>query len=69
MLIPPGQIAAIADAVVDLLEDPERRAGMGQAGRALVEERFNMYNWARRLAEIYAGVPSGALLNVPRTTN
>jgi glycosyltransferase involved in cell wall biosynthesis len=53
MLIPPGQIAAIADAVVDLLEDPVRRARMGQAGRLLVEERFDMYSWARRLAYIY----------------
>ena len=53
-LIPPGQIAAIADAVIDLLQDPERRARMGQAGRILVEERFNMYGWARRLADIYA---------------
>ena len=32
-LIPPGEIAAIADAVIELLEDPERRAQMGQTGR------------------------------------
>ena len=53
-LIPPGEIAAIADAVIELLEDPGRRAQMGQAGRMLVQERFDMYSWARRLADTYA---------------
>lgn len=58
-LIPPGQIPAIADAVIDLLEDPGRRARMGQAGRILVEERFNMHNWAHRLADTYAEARAG----------
>jgi glycosyltransferase involved in cell wall biosynthesis len=52
-LVLPGDIAAIAEAVMDLLEDPGRRARMGKAGRILVEERFNMYSWARRLANVY----------------
>jgi glycosyltransferase involved in cell wall biosynthesis len=52
-LIPPGEITAIADALVQLLNDPELRGRMGQAGRILIEERFNMYGWARRLSDIY----------------
>jgi glycosyltransferase involved in cell wall biosynthesis len=53
MVIPSGEITAIADAVIELLEDSEMRARMGQAGRAVVEERFDLYSWARRLADIY----------------
>jgi glycosyltransferase involved in cell wall biosynthesis len=53
-LISPGQIAAISDAVIDLLKDRERRARMGHAGRMIAEERFGMHRWARRLSDIYA---------------
>jgi glycosyltransferase involved in cell wall biosynthesis len=52
-LILPGDITATANAVVDLLEDPERRARMGQAGRMFVKERFSMYGWIHALADIY----------------
>ena len=58
-LIPPGDIAAIAPAVIDLLEDRGRRARMGQAGRILVEERFAMYSWGRGLARIYTEATAG----------
>jgi glycosyltransferase involved in cell wall biosynthesis len=58
-LIPPGEITTIADSLIDLLEDPARRARMGQAGRILIEERFDMYGWARRLADIYAEAAGG----------
>jgi glycosyltransferase involved in cell wall biosynthesis len=53
-LIPPGEIDAIADVLIELLQDPEIRARMGQAGRILVRERFDMFRWARRLADTYA---------------
>jgi len=53
-LIPPGEISAIANAVIGLLQDSQLRARMGQSGRILVEKRFNMYNWARQLANVYA---------------
>jgi glycosyltransferase involved in cell wall biosynthesis len=52
-LIPAGEITAIADALVELLKDRELRGRMGQAGRTLMQERFNMYGWARRLTDIY----------------
>jgi glycosyltransferase involved in cell wall biosynthesis len=68
-LIRPGQIAAIADAVIDLLQDPERRARMGETGRILVEERFNMYSWARRLAGVYAEAMANPLAKELRTTD
>jgi glycosyltransferase involved in cell wall biosynthesis len=63
ILIPPGEIAAIADALVDLLQDRERRIRMGQAGRTLVEERFNMHSLVRALAVIYAEATAGPHTN------
>ena len=54
VLVPPGEISAIAGAVTELLGDPHLRARMGNAGRSHVEERFDMYSWARRLSDIYA---------------
>jgi glycosyltransferase involved in cell wall biosynthesis len=62
-LIPPGEIASIAEGVIDLLRDPERRTRMGESGRALVEERFDMYSWARRLADVYAEATAGSHTN------
>jgi glycosyltransferase involved in cell wall biosynthesis len=62
-LISPGDIAATADAVIDLLENPGRRARMGQAGRILVQERFGMHNWARRLARIYTDATASPYAN------
>jgi glycosyltransferase involved in cell wall biosynthesis len=58
-LVPPGDITAIADAAIGLLLDHDRRARMGQAGRALVEERFDMHSWARQLLGIYAKAAAG----------
>jgi glycosyltransferase involved in cell wall biosynthesis len=40
LLIPPGYPEAICEAVVKLLRDPERRARMGRAARAWVQEHF-----------------------------
>ena len=54
ILVPPGEITAIADALIGLLEDPQLGARMGKAGRTLVQDRFDMYEWARRLADTYA---------------
>ena len=53
-LIPPGEITAIADALIELLQDPQLGLRMGEAGRILVQERFDMYGWARRLGNMYA---------------
>jgi glycosyltransferase involved in cell wall biosynthesis len=68
VLIPPGQIAAIADAVTDLLNDPERRARMGQAGRMIVEQRFDMYGWVHRVADTYAEATASQHADEPRTS-
>jgi len=63
MLVPPGDHGALAEAVVDLLADEERRRALGAAGHLLVQERYSWDDIGLRLARIYelvagrAGVP------------
>jgi phosphatidylinositol alpha-mannosyltransferase len=55
-LVAPGDSAALANAVVELVGDDERRVAMGRAGRALAEARYAWPDVARRLDEIYQRV-------------
>ena len=55
-LVPPGDAGALADAVVALLADEDRRVAMGRAGRALAEERYAWPDVAQRLEKIYERV-------------
>jgi lipopolysaccharide/colanic/teichoic acid biosynthesis glycosyltransferase len=41
VVVPPGDGAALADALVALAADPARRAALGAAGPAFVEERYS----------------------------
>jgi phosphatidylinositol alpha-mannosyltransferase len=52
-LFPPGDVQALADAVVATLADEDRRRAMGRAGRALVESRYAWPDVARRLESGY----------------
>jgi len=56
VLVPPGDPAALAAALVDLLRDEERRRRLGAAGRAVAEERYSWKRIAGRLVEIYNGL-------------
>ena len=40
LLVPPHDVAALAEAIAALASDPARRQAMGRAGRALVEREF-----------------------------
>jgi hypothetical protein len=42
---------------------------MGHAGRILIAERFSMYSWARRLADIYAEATASPLAKELWTTD
>ncbi len=42
LLIPPGDVPALARALRTLLDDPGRRRALGRAGRALVEREFSV---------------------------
>src|SRR5262245_20679419 len=49
LLTPPGDPAALAEALGSLLEDEPRRERMGEAARALAEERYSWDDIGRRL--------------------
>jgi glycosyltransferase involved in cell wall biosynthesis len=56
VLVPPGDDAALAQAVGELLADPERRAALGAAARARVLAEFAPEPHLARLEKLLAGV-------------
>ena len=55
-LVPTGRPKELAKLVRKLLEDADMRQSMGQAGRKLVVENFNMERMVRELEEVYLNV-------------
>lgn len=53
LIVPERDARALAAALAALLRDPARRAGLGQAGRALVEGRFGWESAAARFESSY----------------
>jgi glycosyltransferase involved in cell wall biosynthesis len=53
-LVPYGDDSSMAQAIADLLDDPERAQAYGAAGRAAVLKRFNTQAQADRLSQIMA---------------
>ena len=53
LLVPPGDPAALAAAIRQVLADPELGARMGTAGRRRVEEKFTWEAIARQTVEAY----------------
>jgi glycosyltransferase involved in cell wall biosynthesis len=54
LLVPPGRADALANALERLLaESPQRRAGMGQAGRRKVGGEFALDRSARELCDLF----------------
>ena len=51
LLIPPGNAAALAQAIRKLVESPESRRHMGEASRARIERLFTWDKAAQRLLE------------------
>ncbi|GII94684.1 glycosyltransferase family 4 protein [Sinosporangium siamense] len=56
LLVPAGNPAALADALAELSEDPERRAAMGEAGRAEVAAKRTWSRIAETYREIYRSI-------------
>lgn len=55
-LIRPGDPLALAEAVVDLLEDDDRRVALGAEGRRRIVEEFSWQRAAERTRELYRQV-------------
>ena len=53
VFVDPDRPEQIADGIIHLLADPERRAELGRAGRRRIEELFDYEKRRARLAEIF----------------
>jgi glycosyltransferase involved in cell wall biosynthesis len=56
LLVPPGDVAALADAIETLLREPARAHAFGTAGRTRALRCFTWRRAALRLAEVYRDV-------------
>lgn len=60
LLVPPKDSLALANAIQALVEDPQRRAQMGEAGRALAEKEFDINEVVDRHLNIYRALEARA---------
>ena len=56
LLVPPEQPQALASALLKLIEDPQLRARMGQAGREWVRDRYDWRTNVEQMLEVYRQV-------------
>lgn len=56
VIIPKGNVNALAEAVFDLYDHPEKRRQIGQEARKFVEERFDIKKIAEKYREIYNNI-------------
>ncbi len=68
VLVPPRDVAALADALAKLLRDPAERARMARAARRTVVEHFDLHAAAQQIARLFekavASPPKMAHANV-----
>ena len=55
-LVPPKQPSALAESMVSLIDDADKRKRMGSAGREIVEARFDIRNSVAQIEAIYTGL-------------
>jgi glycosyltransferase involved in cell wall biosynthesis len=60
LLVPPEDGAALAEAIVKLVADPERRRLMGEAGRQRVLDHFGVRSMTDRTADVYRAALASA---------
>jgi glycosyltransferase involved in cell wall biosynthesis len=54
VLVDEGDVAALTASLIDLVQHPERWPAMGRAGRAHVEQHFELTDRVRQVEELYA---------------
>jgi glycosyltransferase involved in cell wall biosynthesis len=59
LLVPPNEPRAVAEALIALLEDGPRRKRMGEQGRRIAQERFDIRQTARATEELWQLVCRG----------
>ena len=53
LLVPPRDIKALAEAVIDLLKHQDKANQMGIAARRVVEERFGVDTMVQQVKKVY----------------
>ncbi|MEO8287338.1 MAG: glycosyltransferase [Chloroflexota bacterium] len=53
LLVPPADAEALANALLQCLDDPERTRQMGAAGQSWVEQECGMRSWASKWEKLY----------------
>jgi glycosyltransferase involved in cell wall biosynthesis len=59
LLVPPRDSEGLAEAIIQLLRNPEETASLGERGRELVSREFNVETMVRKIAAVYTEVLSG----------
>jgi glycosyltransferase involved in cell wall biosynthesis len=59
LLVPPGDAAALRDALLELLRDPPRARRMGAAGRRRVERLFSLERMLDQVEELFGEIVGG----------
>ena len=63
LLVRPGDPVALASAILDLLRDPPRAAGMARAGRERIRDRFSLAGMVTGIEESYIELLEGRPLS------
>ena len=67
LLVDPGSPSALAKAILDVIEQPERARQMGEAGRQRVEAQFDVARMSGEIADLYEELLTRRRLNETRT--
>ena len=65
LLVPPSDNAALAERILELLNDPVRARAIGEAGRVLVREEFGVERMVAQTAALYREVLAGEKVATP----